>query len=254
MNHSALTAYLKFQPFPLTLLRSLEAGFYPSKLKGLSLDVGCGDGFFANYTFGGKGIDIGVEVNIKTAKIAQTSRSYSQVIAFDGVKLPFLARTFSSVVSNSVLEHVDNPDGLIEEIGRVTKASGLFYLTVPTVNFRTCLLGAKVFHNVYSDFMDIVTRQKYYWTAEKWSRVLEKAGFRIINHSTYFGEKQMAWFDLAHWLSIPSILTKIIFHRWVLFNSSGFKVKFGEKLIRLILTNDKPPHSFQFFACRKIAA
>lgn len=253
MNHSALTAYLKFQPFPLALLRSLESGFYPNKLKSPSLDIGCGDGFFAEYTFGGRGIDIGVEVNIKTAGIAKANQSYGQVIIFNGIRLPFHSRTFSTIVSNSVLEHVDNPAELIKEIGRVTKTGGLFYLTVPTVNFRKCLLGTKVFHKAYSDFMDIVTRQKYYWTAAKWNRVLEKAGFEIISHSTYFGGKPMAWFDLTHWLSIPSILTKIIFHRWVLFSSSNLKVKFGKKLVRLILKNDKPPHSFQLFVCQKIS-
>lgn len=254
MNQSALKAYLKFQPFPLALLRSMEAGFYPKKLHRLSLDIGCGDGFFAKCVFGEKGIDTGVEVNIKAAGIAKASRSYNQVIVFNGVRLPFRPRTFSTVVSNSVMEHVDNPAGLIQEIGRVTKKGGLFYLTVPTTDFSKCLFGIKIFGKAYGNFMDIVTRQKYYWTAVKWNRVLGKAGFKIINHSTYFGEKPMAWFDLTHWLSIPAILTKIIFHRWVLFNSSDIKAKFGEKLVRRILKNDKPPHAFQFFICRKIAA
>lgn len=254
MNQSALTSYLRYQPFPLALLRGLESGFYPNKLKDPSLDIGCGDGFFAKYTFGEKRINTGVEVNIKTAGIAKASRSYSQVIVFNGVRLPFRPRTFSTVVSNSVMEHVSNPEGLINEIGRVTKPGGLFYLTVPTTDFSKCLLGFKIFGRAYGNFMDIVTRQKYYWTESKWNQVLKMAGFKIINHSTYFGEKQMAWFDLTHWLSIPSILTKIIFHRWVLFNSSDIKAKLGEKLVRRILTNDKPPHAFQFFICRKISA
>jgi SAM-dependent methyltransferase len=251
MNQSALNAYLKYQPFPLALLRSIESGFYPKKLKSPSLDIGCGDGFFAEYAFGKRGINIGVEVNIKTAGIAEASRSYGQVITFNGVKLPFHTRTFSTVVSNSVLEHVDNPAGLIQEIGRVTRTGGLFYLTVPTTNFSKCLLGIKIFGKAYGDFMDIVTRQKYYWPVKKWSNVLRRSGFRIVSHSTYFGPKAMAWFDLTHWLSIPSILTKIIFRRWVLFSSSNLKVKFGEKLIRQILIDDKPPHSFQFFTCLK---
>ena len=254
MNQSALNAYLRHQPFPLALLRCLESGFYPKKLKSPSLDIGCGDGFFTKYTFGERGIDIGVEVNIKTAGAAEASQSYSQVIIFNGIMLPFLPRTFSTVVSNSVMEHVNDPTGLIKEIGRVTKPNGLFYLTVPTTDFSKCLLGIKIFGKAYGNFMDIVTRQKYYWTESKWSRVLKMSGFEIINRSTYFGPKAMAWFDLTHWLSIPSILTKIIFHRWVLLNSSKLKIKFGEKLIRRILTNDRPPHAFQFFVCRKISA
>lgn len=254
MNQSALKAYLKFQPFPLALLRSLEAGFYPKKLESPSLDIGCGDGFFAKYAFGERGIDTGVEVNIKAARTAESKRSYRQVIIFNGIKLPFRPNTFSTVVSNSVMEHVDNPEALIKEIGRVTKAGGLFYLTVPTTDFSGCLLGYKIFGRAYGKFMDIVTRQKYYWTKRKWNQVLKMAGFEIAVHSTYFGKKTMAWFDLTHWLSIPSILTKIIFHRWVLLNSSELKLRFGEKLVRRILANDKPPHAFQLFICRKIAS
>lgn len=262
MNQSALRAYLKYQPFPLALLRCLESGFYPKKLKSPSLDIGCGDGFFAKHAFGSNGIDIGVEVNAKTAGQAGTLRAYRKIVTFNGIKLPFRDRVFSTVISNSVLEHADNPEQLIKEIGRVTKTGGLFYLTVPTVDFRKCLLGVRIFNKLgltpaakgYGNFMDIITRQKYYWSFLKWSQVLKVAGFKIINHSTYFGPKPMAWFDLTHWLSIPSIMTKIIFHRWVLFNSLKFKIKFGEKLVSRILKNDKPPHAFQFFVCRKISA
>ena len=254
MNQSALNAYLKYQPFPLALLRSIESGFYPEKFKSPSLDIGCGDGFFAKYTFGDNGIDIGVEVNTKTAARAGASLAYRKIITFNGVKLPFLSGAFSTVISNSVLEHVDNPIGLIKEIGRVTKTGGLFYLTVPTTDFSKCLLGFKIFGKAYGNFMDIVTRQKYYWTESNWNRVLKIAGFEIISHSTYFGKKSMAWFDLTHWLSIPSILTKFIFHRWVFFNSFTIKLKLQKLLVKQILKTDLSPHAFQFFVCRKTSA
>jgi SAM-dependent methyltransferase len=262
MNHSALNAYLRDQPFPLALLRSPESGFYPKKIKPLSLDIGCGDGFFAKYTFGDNGIDIGVEVDAKTSARAGASLAYRKIITFNGVKLPFPSGAFSTVISNSVLEHVDNPIGLIKEIGRVTKTGGLFYLTVPTTNFRKCLLGVRIFNKfgfaqaakAYGNFMDVVTRQKYYWPVLQWNRILKTAGFDIVSHSAYFGKKSMAWFDLTHWLSIPSILTKFIFHRWVLFNSSTVKLKLQKLLVKQILKIDPPPHAFQFFVCRKTSA
>ena len=262
MNQSALTAYLKYQPFPLALLRAIESGLYPVKLKSPSLDIGCGDGFFAKQTFGDEGIDAGTEIDTKTAASAVSIRAYRNTIVFDGVKLPYRSCAFSTVISNSVLEHTDNPKDLIKEIGRVTKTGGIFYLTVPTIDFTDCLLGVRIFNKLklvslakfYGRFMDVVTRQKYYWPLKTWKLVLKSAGFEIVNHSTYFGPRPMAWFDLTHWLSIPSIMTKIIFGRWVLFNSSGFKFKIEELLAERILRNDPAPHAFQFFTCRKTSA
>src|SRR3990167_6317609 len=139
MNQSALTAYLKYQPFPLALLRGIESGLYPEKLKSPSLDIGCGDGFFAKYTFGEKGIDIGVDVDISMSGKTTSNQAYNKVIIFNGEKLPFLTGAFSTVISNSVLEHVGNPTGLIKEIGRVAKTGGLFFMTVSSINFRNCL-------------------------------------------------------------------------------------------------------------------
>ena len=261
MNQSALNAYLKYQPFPLALLRGIESGLYPEKLKSPSLDIGCGDGFFAKYTFGKRGIDIGVEVDIRMPGITTSSRAYNKVIIFNGVRLPFLTGTFLSVISNSVLEHTDHPSKLIKEIGRVTKTGGTFFLTVPTINFRECLLGVRIFNKLglapaaksYGNFMDIVTRQKYYWPGSKWNLTLETAGFEIINHTTYFGPRAMAWFDLTHWLSISSIITKFVFRRWVLFNSLAVKLKLQKLLIKKILKVDPQPHAFQLFVCRKIS-
>jgi len=261
MNQSALNAYLKYQPFPLALLRGIESGLYPEKLKSPSLDIGCGDGFFAKYTFGERGIDTGVEVDIKISERAASSRAYNEIIIFNGVRLPFLTGTFLSVISNSVLEHTDHPSKLIKEIGRVTKTGGTFFLTVPSVNFRNCLLGVRILNklklfqaaNAYGNFMDIVTRQKYYWPLKKWNNVLNKSGFKVLNHSTYFGQRSMAWFDLTHWLSISSIMTKFIFHRWVLFNNLTVKLKLQKLLVGQILKTDPPLHAFQFFVCREIS-
>ncbi len=261
MNQSALNAYLKYQPFPLALLRSLESGFYPKKIRPLSLDIGCGDGFFSKQTFGNNGINIGVEIDAKITGQANSSQAYGKVITFNGTKLPFRTGMFSTIISNSVLEHVDNPIGLIKEIGRVTKTGGMFYLTVPTTDFTNCLLGFKAFNGLklpraakaYGNFMDIVTRQKYYWPLEKWNNILRTSGFKVISRSTYFGQGAMVWFDLTHWLSIPSIMTKFVFHRWVIFNSLAIKLKLQKLLVKQILKTDPPPHAFQFFACRKIS-
>jgi SAM-dependent methyltransferase len=46
-------------------------------------------------------------------------------------RLPFAARTFDLVISNHSLEHFDDLDGALREIGRVVKPGGALFVAVP---------------------------------------------------------------------------------------------------------------------------
>ena len=50
-----------------------------------------------------------------------------EVIAYDGIHLPFIDESFDIVCSNAVLEHVSNLDAVSEEIRRITRPSGICY-------------------------------------------------------------------------------------------------------------------------------
>jgi ubiquinone/menaquinone biosynthesis C-methylase UbiE len=47
----------------------------------------------------------------------------------DPVRLPFEDGTFDTVLSCGVLEHVENPDASLDEIRRVLRPGGIFYVT-----------------------------------------------------------------------------------------------------------------------------
>ncbi len=57
------------------------------------------------------------------------------LISYDGIHMPFGKDAFDVVISNAVLEHVENLDQLFAEVHRVTKPSGISY---------------HVWHNFYS--------------------------------------------------------------------------------------------------------
>lgn len=253
--------YLKRQPFPLAMLRPPEAGFYPRKLRSPSLDLGCGDGFFAQVVFGKDGVDVGVDIDEKILGKAKASGVYKETFHFNGKKLPFDSRFFSNVIANCVLEHVDDSDPLLSEIARVTKPGGYFYFTAPTIHFGKMLLGTKILDRLrlkplsqlYQRFMSWVTRQKFYWSKKKWINELKKVGFTVEQHEEFFGSKTTACFDLTHWLSIPSILTKLIFGRWILLNQSTVKQQILYRLREWCLKNEdsNAQGAFQFFAVRR---
>ncbi len=95
-------------------------------LKGRLLDVGCGTKPYKSIC----SVDeyIGLEIN------DEGNRNHSFADAFyDGKTIPFEDKTFDSVMSNQVFEHVFNPSDFLKEINRVTKMDGLFLITVPFV-------------------------------------------------------------------------------------------------------------------------
>lgn len=254
--------YLSRQPFPLAMLRPMEAGQYLKYRKQWQhpiLDIGCGDGFFAGNLFGKKGVDVGVDVNGNILLKADRSGAYKKTLKFDGIQLPFPREEFKTVTANCVLEHVDHPRLLLREISRITASQGLLLFTVPTTNFERMLLGFLLFKilnwdkmaKTYAGFMNRVTRQKYYWTSKKWRSVLRQYGFAIIDSQEFFSQRAMGIFDLTHWLSIPSILTKLLLGRWVLFNNSPMKNRLLNKLRIWSLRPDSQFRAFQFFACLK---
>lgn len=54
----------------------------------------------------------------------------AKTIAAIGEKLPFADEFFEIVLSDNVIDHAENPVGIVEELARVLKPGGLLYFTV----------------------------------------------------------------------------------------------------------------------------
>jgi SAM-dependent methyltransferase len=96
-------------------------------LEGAFLDVGCGEMPFrsllgpgAKYT----GIDV------PSARAFGMSDN-SDIVAFDGRTIPFADASFDHVLCTEVLEHVEDPAGLVAEMLRVLRPGGTLLATVP---------------------------------------------------------------------------------------------------------------------------
>jgi glycosyltransferase involved in cell wall biosynthesis/predicted SAM-dependent methyltransferase len=96
-------------------------------LKGKTLDVGCGLGDFCRFRPNTIGVDIN-SINVDYCR----DRGVRAHLILDG-KLPFADNTFDSVVLDNVLEHIEDPNQLINEIYRVLIPGGIFLVGVPGV-------------------------------------------------------------------------------------------------------------------------
>jgi len=94
-------------------------------LSGRTLDVGCGVGDFIK----SRNNTIGVDINphcVKHCKDNGLEAYYFKTPNYD-----FENNTFNSVLLDNVLEHIDNPFEILNEIFRVLKPGGLFVVGVP---------------------------------------------------------------------------------------------------------------------------
>jgi SAM-dependent methyltransferase len=95
-------------------------------LEGKLLDVGCGSKPYERACSVKEyiGVEIENEANRDNPKVDYF---------YDGKTLPFEDKSFDSIITNQVFEHVFNPHIFLKEINRVTKIGGQMLMTVPFV-------------------------------------------------------------------------------------------------------------------------
>lgn len=129
--------YLGKTPIAMAFWRSLECHrFSKETLAHPVLDVGCGDGFLASVAFGQK-LEAGIDLDPGEVQKALASGSYRKALCASATHLPFPDKSFKTVVSNCVLEHIPDIDGALREIRRVLKPKGRLMFTVPSERFSS---------------------------------------------------------------------------------------------------------------------
>ncbi len=114
-------------------------------MSGLTLDIGAGKGYVATLLK-----EIGcapVGLDIKPEFVKQMANAGLNSVLADGGHLPFQSSIFEQVTCFEMIEHVDDPEGVLGEIRRVLKYKGLLLLTTPSRNpvnvVIDCIRGEK---------------------------------------------------------------------------------------------------------------
>ena len=97
------------------------------EIKGRILDVGCGEKPYANLFAATEYIGIDIE---------QSGHDHARSnidVFYDGLNIPFEDNSFDSIVCFEVLEHVFEPNKIVQEMHRVLKPGGKVLLTTPFI-------------------------------------------------------------------------------------------------------------------------
>lgn len=105
------------------------------------LDIGCGAGGKTIY-YASKGVKriVGVEILGKYKEEAEKlAEKYGmeekfEFVCADASKTPFEDETFDTIIMNDAMEHVDEPERVLDECYRILKKNGRLYLNFPPYN------------------------------------------------------------------------------------------------------------------------
>jgi len=219
-----LWKHLRELPAFRALLRAVEASFYADlPLERPILDLGCGDGHFASLALPGP-VDAGFDPWEVPLEEARKRGSYVQLSQADGLHMPYANSFFSTVISNSVLEHIPDVQPVLNETCRVLRPGGAFYFCVPGPDFLKFLsigrsldrIGARSAADGYRCLFNRISRHYHCDDVDVWRRRLERAGLELVDWWTYFTPGALAALEWGHFLGLPSWISRKLTGRWIL--------------------------------------
>jgi len=166
----------------MAVLRAFEACMIRKAppLDAPSLDLGCGDGRFLRHLFGR--CTVGLDLIEKEARRARRSGTYRIVVRGDAHSLPFPSESFSSVISNCVVEHIPDADRLVAEVSRILRPGGNFTFTTWTPGFSAHLVSRRP---GYVRRKNRILNHHSLIPADDWSALLRRHGMELAGRRNY---------------------------------------------------------------------
>ena len=261
MDKDFLWLNIRSLPYFRGLLRAVEARFYQDLiLSSPVLDLGCGDGHFGSIAFPAE-VEVGIDPWVKSLKKAAKTQAYHMVVCGNGTKLPFSDGDFNAIVSNSVLEHIENIDNTLQEISRVLAVDGLFVFCVPNHQFLSNLsisslldkIGLKPLGNIYRDMFNKISRHYHCDPPDVWIYRLDQYGLKVERWWHYFSPKALHTLEWGHYFGLPSYIIQMLFGRWILVPKL-WNLSLVNKFTRPIYDEETkhPDGSYTFYIASKI--
>lgn len=242
------------------LVRAIEATLIRRHLPLAApvLDLGCGDGMFTTLTLAAP-VAHALEPDRADAARARRTGTYGQVHEAPAHRIPLPDATCGVVLANSVLEHIPDLDPVLRQVHRVLRPGGLLLITAPNHQFGDGFGVAVVLDAIglsragvrYRDWFNGLARHHHLLSAEEWQARLAAAGLETIHHERYLARSSMFWFDLLHYVSAPSLLSRRLLDRWHWFGQPLFTAAWTRALLTLARRPGEADGSCVFVVARR---
>jgi SAM-dependent methyltransferase len=183
----------------LGLWRAAEIAVLRAGLKGNAarpvLDLGCGDGEVMSRVL--PHIDIGLDPDAGYVGQAQARGVYGrfEVCPAEHSQLP--AGSVATVISNSVLEHIADVDGVLASVARMLQPGGRFIFTSPTEAFSAWLAAP---FKRYADWRNRRLIHINLWSLDCWRDHLGGVGLDIVEVRPYLSRQLVTAWDTVDML------------------------------------------------------
>ncbi len=197
-KYPAIPSFALWRAVELRILNK-EIGSFNRPL----LDLGCGDGSFGSLFFNNIKVDAGIDNDRDSVGLASRVSVYEKVELMDACNMSFPDKSFKTVFSNCVFEHIPCYKDAIKEVYRVLQPYGIFILTVPSENYHRYLYHYKNYIKMgredkaqeYIKKNDLRHAHYYYMSPEQWKELLSETGFKEIKISYYLPEEVFSKWD-----------------------------------------------------------
>jgi len=100
------------------------------------LDMGCGDGRLASFWKEVTGAELhGLDLSPRAVMNARNRYPFVNYLEGNATDSPYEDETFDLIVSQELIEHIENQRAFIAECGRILKRNGYLILTTPNKYF-----------------------------------------------------------------------------------------------------------------------
>jgi SAM-dependent methyltransferase len=174
-------------------VRTLLNLIHPINSEARVLEVGSGAQGLIFFFGAERGIGVDPLAQAYAGLFPEWQDRVSTVAAF-GESLPFTEGSFDIVLCDNVVDHAESPKGIVAEIARVLKPSGLLYFTVNTHHLIYAL--ASRVHGAWTDLgiskeIGPFADHTFHLTLSRAQRLFQGLPFRVLQETNNIDEAKV---------------------------------------------------------------